>query len=366
MQNGTFIRLFIASPGDVHQERDEACRMIHNWNAAHSMSRSVLIEPVRVETHSHAVQGGHPQDLINGQLLDRCDLLVAILWSRLGTPTNSDLSGTVQEIREFSEKKGPERVLIFFCDRPLPNSADLPQVQAVRDFKDSIKGNGLYTPYTEVAEFGSLFRHQLDLAMNQILGGDEFIAVSDEATRKVEVVFVPEANTILVAASMSARPTVTLNSSMRRGHVLSAGGKCLNRPGDERSEARWESGLEQLEKCGFVKDASYKGEVFRLTKEGFDAADQLWYVLILRRIESLQSHEHSYVNYADIINEPVFGQKIGDSFLREKLQSLASMEQLEIVPVDGGIGAASLNDLSRKTLREHSFLEFAEPESEDD
>ncbi|MFM8187569.1 MAG: hypothetical protein ACKN85_03720 [Pirellula sp.] len=78
------------------------------------------------------------------QLLDRCDLLVAILWSRLGTPTNSDLSGTVQEIREFSEKKGPERVLIFFCDRALPNSADLPQVQAVRDFKDSIKGNGLY------------------------------------------------------------------------------------------------------------------------------------------------------------------------------------------------------------------------------
>lgn len=96
---------------------------------------------------------------------------------------------------------------------------------------------------------------------------------------------------------------------MRRGYVLSAGGKCLNRPGDERSEARWESGLEQLEKCGFVKDASYEGEVFRLTKEGFDAADQLWYVLILRRIESLQSHEHSYVNYADIINEPVFGQK---------------------------------------------------------
>ncbi|HBJ37814.1 MAG TPA: hypothetical protein DDZ51_24270 [Planctomycetaceae bacterium] len=365
MQNGTFIRVFIASPGDVYQERDEACRVIHNWNAAHSVSRSVLIEPVRVETHSHALQGGHPQDLINSQLLDRCDLLVAILWSRLGTPTNSDLSGTVQEIREFSERKGPERVLIFFCDRALPNSSDLSQVQAVRDFKDSIKSNGLYAPYTEVAEFGSSFRHQLDLALNRILEGDEFIAVADQSQR-VEVVFTPEANTILAAATMAARPSVTLNSSLRRGYVLSAGGKCLNSPGDERSEARWESGLEQLESCSFVKDASHKGEVFRLTKEGFEAADRLWYVLILRRIESIQSQEPSYVNYADIINEPFFGQKISDSFLREKLQSMASMEQLEIVPVDGGIGAASLNDVSRKSLREHSFLEFAEPEGDDD
>ena len=75
-----------------------------SWNAAHSIRRSVLIEPARVETHSHAVQGGQAQDLISSQLLDRCDLLVAVLWSRLGTPTNSDLSGTVHEIREFSAK----------------------------------------------------------------------------------------------------------------------------------------------------------------------------------------------------------------------------------------------------------------------
>jgi len=105
-----------------------------------------------VETHSHALQGGHPQDLINGQLLDRCDFLVAILWSRLGTPTNTDLSGTVQEIREFAGKKGADRVLIFFCDRDIPNSSDVDQLKAVRSFKDSIKKEGLYTTYRDVGE----------------------------------------------------------------------------------------------------------------------------------------------------------------------------------------------------------------------
>ena len=78
MQEGVFVRIFVASPSDVKDERDEACRVIHDWNAANSMTRSVLVEPVRVETHSQAVQGAHPQDLINGQLLERCDLLVAI------------------------------------------------------------------------------------------------------------------------------------------------------------------------------------------------------------------------------------------------------------------------------------------------
>ncbi len=281
------------------------------------MSRSVLIEPVRVETHSHAVQGGHPQDLINSQLLDRCDLLVAILWSRLGTPTNSDFSGTVQEIREFSETKGAGRVLIFFCDRAFPHSCDLTQVQAVRDFKDSIKSNGLYTPYTEVAEFGSLFRHQLDLAMNRVLESSEFTATASQATQSTEVVFLPEANTILAAASMSSRPSVML-SRMLSGTELCAGDIGLNITGEQRSEARWEGGLEQLEDCGFLKDAGYKREVFHLPKAGFEVADQLWFVLLLRRVETLQSGAYAYVDFHKIQEEPFFGQKISDAFLREK------------------------------------------------
>lgn len=200
--------------------------------------------------------------------------------------------------------------------------------------------------------------------MNRILEGDEFTATVERATQGTEVVFLPEANTILAAASMSSRPSVML-CSMLSGNELCAGDTGLNITGDERSEARWEGGLEQLENCGFVKDAGFKREAFRLTKRGFEAADQLWFVLILRRIDSLQTQEHSYVNFGDINDEPFFHQKISDAFLREKLQSLASMEQLEVVPVDGGIGAASLNDFSRKTLREHSFLEFTDPEGDE-
>lgn len=43
MQQGIIIRVFIASPGDVHLEREEACKAIHNWNAAHRLSANGVL-----------------------------------------------------------------------------------------------------------------------------------------------------------------------------------------------------------------------------------------------------------------------------------------------------------------------------------
>ena len=47
--------------------------------------------------------GAHPQDIINRQLLGRCDFLIAIFASSIGSATATDASGTLQEIREFAE-----------------------------------------------------------------------------------------------------------------------------------------------------------------------------------------------------------------------------------------------------------------------
>lgn len=362
MQNGTFIRVFIASPGDVFKERDEACRVIHNWNAAHSMSRSILVEPVRVETHSHTVQGGHPQDLINGQLLDRCDLLVAILWSRLGTPTASDPSGTVQEIREFATEKGANRVMLFFCDRAFSNVSDLDQVQAVRDFKDSVKQDGLYSPYTEVSDFAEQFRHQLDMALNRLQESEGFTRLSGRlAGDKRERTLCSEANTIIAVGAVGGRSGIML-ARMNAGHELAAGGVVLNTIGDERSQARWEAGLEDLEDAGFVQDLGHKREVFRLTKSGFDLADALWDVLLLRRIQSTQDGEYGYVDLPTLLKQPLLGCKLNLGVCREKVDNLGRNEQLETVSSDGGTSAVRLNDVSRKLIRENDWIEFCDPD----
>lgn len=361
MQPGVLVRIFVASPGDVHQERDEVSKVIRDWNAAHSLALAVLIEPVRVETHAMTVQGAHPQDLINVQLLERCDLLVAILWTRLGTPTQKAPSGTVQEIREFSSTKGSESVFVFFCERHFPNTIDLAQVQAVRDFKDEIKDKGLYLPYTEVTEFAQLFRHQLEMVMNVILDTQEFRRVSAES-KSTEEPLSSEANTILALATCTDRAEIMM-VQMLAGTEISAGGVDLSRIGDDRSEASWQSGIEQLEQRKFVAAAGPKRQVFRITKAGFKAADQLWHVLILRQLQQLQQNQYQHVDFQDLSKMQFCGTNLSQNFLGEKLKELARLAKIEIANSDQGVVGARLNDGSRKTLRESSAIEFAQTES---
>ena len=60
-----------------------------------------------------------------------------------------------------------------------------------------------------------------------------------------------------------------------QGKIIDAGGKTMNEFGDRRSEAEWESALNQLETNGFVSDPSGKRTYFEVTGEGFSIADEL-------------------------------------------------------------------------------------------
>lgn len=279
MQAGALVRVFIASPGDVTPEREEACRVISDWNAAHSISRAVLIEPVRVETHARLVQGGHPQDIINGQLLKQCDILLAIFWHRLGTPTEKANSGTIQEIVEFSDLKGPDRVILMFCDRSLPNDVDIQQLEAVRKFRRQGSDKGLYKTFSDTAEFSRLFSQQLTMAMNALLSNEEAVNLLPE--RETKLVPLPEACTLAAAASLDQYGHVIVSGS-NAGTRYQANGIVYSKGNDGRSEARWKAGFLQLVKQGFLENK--QSGVIRLTSEGYTFADTLWQLLLLRRI----------------------------------------------------------------------------------
>lgn len=168
-ENVVVYRIFIAGPGDVKKERDAACREVLRWNAAHSLQSGVIIEAVSDAMHAEFMEGGHPQNLINDQLLERCDFLLAVFGSRLGTPTESDLSGTVQEIREFAEDHTKDRVMIFFSKKKHPNDVDSDQLAALRKFKKETEPHGLQGHFKSTPDFSDQFRHQLEIKMARIL-----------------------------------------------------------------------------------------------------------------------------------------------------------------------------------------------------
>ena len=65
----TVYRVFIASPSDVTDEREIVTKVIDDWNAINSVKNSIVLLPIRWETHSYPQTGLHPQKIINKQIL---------------------------------------------------------------------------------------------------------------------------------------------------------------------------------------------------------------------------------------------------------------------------------------------------------
>jgi hypothetical protein len=101
-------RILIASPSDVDEERELVVRIIQEWNDLHSYSRKVVLLSLRWETHTAPDYGTRPQEVINRAIVDDCDLLVGVFWTRIGTPSGEAAdSGTLEEIERVANAGKP-------------------------------------------------------------------------------------------------------------------------------------------------------------------------------------------------------------------------------------------------------------------
>src|SRR2546422_10854522 len=138
----TTYRVLIASPSDLTEERQAATESVNDWNAQHAVAESVVLLPVKWETHAMPQSGVRPQGAINDQLVRGCDILLGMFWTRIGTSTGVAESGTVEEIDQFVAAGKP--ALLYFSNRPIdPNRIDLKQHKKLKTFKDATYKNAL-------------------------------------------------------------------------------------------------------------------------------------------------------------------------------------------------------------------------------
>jgi hypothetical protein len=129
-------RVMIGSPSDLAEERQIATDAINEWNAQHAAAEGVMLLPVKWETHAVPTSGVRPQDAINSQLVDVCDLLVGMFWTRLGTSTGVAASGTVEEIERFVDAGKP--AMLYFSERKTGDAApDAKQAAKLKRFKEA-------------------------------------------------------------------------------------------------------------------------------------------------------------------------------------------------------------------------------------
>ncbi|MGL5882029.1 DUF4062 domain-containing protein [Synechococcus elongatus] len=264
----------IASPSDVAKERNIIRNIIYEWNTINSIDRKIVLDPVGWETHAHPDMSGRAQSIINKQILKDCDLLVAVFWTRLGTPTGKFISGTVEEIEEHL--KSGKQAMIYFSRAPVYlESVDQDQYKALCDFRSLCQQKGLIETYESLEEFQHKFSRQISQKIIQNYSSLE------STNNTLEVSFAPELprlsdlgkDLLIEVASDSNGELICL--PVMGGLMIETNNKQLADMGNARSEASWKSAISELIKYELMESLGGKGEVYRLTEKGYQVADHL-------------------------------------------------------------------------------------------
>lgn len=277
--SATVFTVMIASPGDVASERATVRQVIHEWNAIHSQRSGIVLLPAGWETHTSPEMGAHPQEIINTQLLDKCDLLVGVFWTRIGTKTEEHASGTVEEIEKHLEAGKP--AMLYFSSQPAhPDSIDSNQYAELKKFKESCKDRGLYETYDSQADFRDKFYRHLQIKINdhpffqiETTGPSDLFYDLPDDFQEHKIVLSDKAKVLLKEAVESDGSIMFIRAM--RGPVLQVNRKNMMVDSDRRTIAAWEAALNELLDEDLIQDRGHKGEVFAVTHAGYQFADEI-------------------------------------------------------------------------------------------
>ena len=158
----TVYDLLLSCPGDVLDLKETIDACVKSFNASIGEANNIRIELKHWSTDSFSQAGDKPQNILNRQFVDDCDLCVALLGIRFGTPTDNYDSGTEEEIEKMLEQD--KQVFLYFVERNVdPSKIDLDQYQKVQEFKKKYTDKGVYTVVKSAEELRSNFQNALSL-----------------------------------------------------------------------------------------------------------------------------------------------------------------------------------------------------------
>lgn len=278
--------VMIASPGDVNTERAIIREVLHEWNDINSHAKKIILQPVGWETHSSPELGQPAQVLINERILKDCDLLVAVFWTRVGTPTLNEKSGTIVEIKEHIEAGKP--AMVYFSSAPVaPAMLDDKQYKEVTSFMEWCKPRGLIETYENKEQFSNAFRRHIQLTLQKSDYIDklisDFLSLSSNVTANAQI---HEEPSIISLLSKSAIELLLLAAKDVTGEIIKMpvmGGLLLQTnsvnlaagANDPRERARLEDALDQLVEYGLVVPKGAKNQFFSVTTLGYQIADEI-------------------------------------------------------------------------------------------
>ncbi|MGA2217275.1 MAG: hypothetical protein ABSG51_04265 [Terracidiphilus sp.] len=248
-------------------ERDIVTEELNRWNNANAPFRELMLHPVRWETHSSPQLGGHPQAILNEQVLSDADIVIGIFGTRIGTATPEYISGSVEEIKRHVA--AGKLAIVYFSRVPVdPTTIDPTQFAALKAFKEECRSGGLCFDYESHDNFRREFNQHLSIELNK----PKYLWMA-KPSAAVEVKD-PELGSndkrLLLAAAADENGQVLVTSDLGGHHVLASGEDFAENTA--RSAAAWRRAVERLENVGYLERLNE--EVYSLTEDGFNRADK--------------------------------------------------------------------------------------------
>lgn len=264
-------RIMVASPSDIQEEIKVAFNVLNHWNDLHSEKSRMVLLPLHWSISSYPAAGNHPQKLLDKQVVEKSDLLVCVFGAKLGTPTDTEISGTVEEIKEH-RKAGKDVMVFFKLSIDNITSVDLEQLQKIKDFKETIKNDVLWCDFSDANDFEQKLSDKLQLYVNDHWLGNTMNLEHKEDLK--EVFFSDDEKEIIKQWVQSTNSTC---------HWVRTKDGCICFMGDSqriiqegKEWAAFVDFIDRLVKVGFIWLEQYNRHgdpVYQLKKAAYDYVD---------------------------------------------------------------------------------------------
>lgn len=158
------VKLVFCGPSDVEKEIIIGKEIVDQWNRLNSEARGLLVKHLHWQTDTYPDLSDRAQNVINRQLIDESRILVAVFWSRFGTPTGVAASGTQEEILRAANLG--RKVMVYFSDLEQPSNAEAGQLELLWQFRQSLRLRGIASSFSSRNQFRKNFETHLALALN--------------------------------------------------------------------------------------------------------------------------------------------------------------------------------------------------------
>ncbi len=272
MYQANVYRVMIGSPSDIKEEVQVAINVLEHWNNLHSEQNKIVLLPLHWSFSSYPSMGKHPQKSLDEQLVGKSDLLVCVFGTKLGSPTDTEISGTVEEIKEH--RKAGKKVMVFFkLSSDNIASIDPLQLQKIREFRENIKNDVLWCDFSDTTDFKQKLSDKLQLFIND---NWKNIDIKNHPPQLKNIEFT-EVEEQILSRWAKGKDASFFTLGVLGGVRYVFGGLSYD-VSSGKEEAEWEDFFERLQKVDFIGVDRYDKHgkpVYKLKKAAYDYVETL-------------------------------------------------------------------------------------------